>query len=160
MWDFFEKKLQECQEKDIPRYINNSKRKKLWVTKKVKKKSKRKYKAWKKFHNFPNSDNRENFRKIRNETTSVNRKAKLEYERKLASNIKDNPKSFYAYVQSKQNCKSCVGPLRYDNRDVDDPQKISNIINSYFASVFTAENTENVPVAESRLNGESWSCVS
>ena len=39
------------------------------------------------------------------------RKAKLDFEVKLAENIKEDPKTFYAYVRSKSKVKVGIGPL-------------------------------------------------
>ena len=60
---------------------------------------------------------------------------------KKASNVKTDPKSFYAYVRSKSKTKTSVGPLK--NRDgvlISDGLEMSAILNSYFGSVFTKEN--------------------
>jgi hypothetical protein len=46
------------------------------------------------------------------------RKAKLNFESKLAANIKSNKKSFYAYVNSKKRSHPTSGPLRNGNGDV------------------------------------------
>ena len=39
------------------------------------------------------------------------RQSKRSYEQKLACNIKNDSKGFYAYVSSKQNVRDKVGPL-------------------------------------------------
>ena len=62
-------------------------------------------------------------------------------EKKLVSNIKTDPKSFYAYVRSKSKTKTSVSPLK--NRGgvlISDDLQMSEILNSYFGSVFTKEN--------------------
>jgi len=45
-----------------------------------------------------------------NKATKVYKKAKRDFECKLARNIKKNPKSFYSYVRSKARTKDKVGP--------------------------------------------------
>ena len=46
------------------------------------------------------------------------KKAKKQFERKLAKDIKTNPKSFYAYVRSKSKVKDNVGPLKDRNGEL------------------------------------------
>ena len=61
--------------------------------------------------------------------------------KKLASNVKTYTKSFYAYVRSKSKTKTSVGPLK--NEDcvlISDDLQMSEILNSYFGSVFTKES--------------------
>ena len=61
--------------------------------------------------------------------------------KKLASNVKTDPKSFYAYVRSKSKTKTSVGPLKNgDGVLISDDLQMSEILNSYFGSVFTKEN--------------------
>ena len=56
----------------------------------------------------------------------------------LASNVKTDPKSFYAYVRSKSKTKTSVGSLKNeDDVLISDDLQMSEILNSYFGSVFT-----------------------
>ena len=72
------------------------------------------------------------------------KKAKKQFERKLAKDIKTNPKSFYAYVRSKSKVKDSVGPLKDSNGNlVSEKEEMCNLLNDYFGSVFTAENSLN-----------------
>ncbi len=67
---------------------------------------------------------------------------------RLADNIKEDPKSFYAYVQSKSKARVGIGPLKDDRgKVVDDVAEMTELLNNYFASVFTVEN-EGVPEAK------------
>ena len=52
-----------------------------------------------------------NYKETLNAATTDIRQSKISYEQKLASNIKHDSKSFYAYVRSKQNVQDKVGPL-------------------------------------------------
>ena len=46
------------------------------------------------------------------ETTNEIRESKRNFERKLAANIKQDSKTFFAYIRSKQKVKDVVGPLK------------------------------------------------
>ena len=62
--------------------------------------------------------------------------------------IKEDPKSFYSYVRTKSKTKSKIGPLNSENGiTVCDNRGMCNIPNNYFSSVFTREDTSNIPRA-------------
>jgi len=75
-------------------------------------------------------------------------------EWKLAKNIKQDNKSFFAYKKSKCKTKSQVGPLMDAmGRSLERIQDIVNEFNDYFTSVFTVENTEELPAPVRIFNG-------
>jgi len=62
------------------------------------------------------------------------------------NNIKNDSKSFFAYVRSKQRTKVTVGPLKNQSGDIIADNKIAaDVMNKYFASVFTVEDLNNIP---------------
>ena len=82
------------------------------------------------------------------ESRNKNRLAKRNYEKKLCNNIKNDSKSFYAYVRSKQRTKDKVGPLKNGLGEVIvDDEKAANLLNDYFSSVFTVEDCSFIPDA-------------
>ena len=72
------------------------------------------------------------------------KKSRKHFERKLAKDIKTNPKSVYAYVRSQSKVKDSVGPLKDSNgKLVSEKEEMCNFLNEYFGSVFTSENALN-----------------
>ena len=71
---------------------------------------------------------------------------------KLACNIKNDCKSFYAYVRSKQNVQDKVGPLE-DSAGNIIPQGflMAEDLNGYFSSVFTKEDISSLRVADAKF---------
>ena len=66
---------------------------------------------------------------------------------KLADNIKNYSKSFYAYARSKQKVGDKVRPL--DNNSgsiISDAFQMTKVLNEYFSSVFTTEDIIQLPV--------------
>src|SRR3989441_2743600 len=75
-----------------------------------------------------------------------NNNAKIRFEQNLANNIKQDSKSFYSYVRSKQRSKVRVGPLKDSAGNiVSDSGAIADLLNKYFSSVFTVENVSSIP---------------
>jgi len=74
------------------------------------------------------------------------KKARRNFEKMLAMNIKSDSKSFYAYVRSKSKSKVQVGSLiDSQGQHISDDQKIVTHFNEYFSSVFTKEDLTNIP---------------
>jgi len=79
-------------------------------------------------------------KKAKSELTKVRRL----YEKKLAANIKSDTKSFFAYARSKSKSKvQVITLLNEHGNKVSDDIDIAQSFNTYFASVFTQENTQN-----------------
>ena len=73
------------------------------------------------------------------------RLAERNFEKSIATNIKKDVKSFYTYVKSKTRVKESVGPLKDDNDSlVCTERDVGNLLNSFFAYVFTNETTDSL----------------
>ena len=81
------------------------------------------------------------FRTCKPYYTKEARRSKEKLERKLAQNIKSDTKSFFAYVRTKDKLAPLVD--RYGELSLDD-RKNSNILNTFFGSMFTKENIESM----------------
>ena len=71
-------------------------------------------------------------------------------EAKISSNIKENPKSFWRYTNSKTVTKNHITSLYSNPKDqnsnlIDNSREKANILNSYFASVYTMEPIDDIP---------------
>ena len=74
------------------------------------------------------------------------KKAKRYFEKKLAENIKTDPKSFNAYTISKTRTKDSIGPLvDFMGEVITDSIQAANLLNDYFASVYNDEEMGNLP---------------
>jgi len=92
--------------------------------------------------------------KAQREAKNEVRKAKHRFESKLADQIKHNKKSFYAYVRSKTKFKATVGPLSNSSgQSYTQNADMAEEFNNYFASVYTKENTNNIPEASGIYQG-------
>ena len=80
------------------------------------------------------------------------RQSKRSYEQKLACNMKNDSKSFYAYVRSKQNVQDKFEPLEDSARNIiSQGFLISEHLNGYFSSVFTTEDINSLPVPDAKF---------
>ena len=146
IWKKLQEDLIEIRQKFVP--LNKPRASKCkWATRQVKRLRKAKKQAWLDYVNSGKDIKlydiyKEKLRK----SVQENKKAKIEFEKNLANNIKKDSKSFYAYVRSKQRNKVKVGPLK-DNAGniISDSKVTANLLNSYFSSVFTNEDLSVIP---------------
>ena len=78
-------------------------------------------------------------------------------ERNISMDIKNYPKAFWKYISKKTTTKSDITALHCD--PMDEPSRLTNndiqkvnLLNDYFASVFTNEPHGYVPSMDSRTN--------
>ena len=72
----------------------------------------------------------------------------------MAGNLKNDSKSFYAYVRSKQKVRDKVGPLENNRGNIIlDGFQMAEVLNEYFSSVFTTEDISSLPVPFTKFEG-------
>ena len=114
----------------------------------------RKHRAWMSVITFVDRENtRMEYVRARNKAKTLLRKAKRLYEKGIAAQYKQNPKSFWAYTRSQLKTKSGIAPLLSDpnNKDslVFEDQEKANVLQNQFSSVFTEELDKEVPLLPS-----------
>ena len=105
-----------------------------------------KRKAFKTDQNYRTKENYNAYVRTRNQVKWTMKKSVKWKETVLAKNIKNDPKSFFAYVSSKTKHKENIAnsSLADGTMTVTDRDK-SEAFSSFFSSVFTVEDTENIP---------------
>ena len=101
----------------------------------------------------------EEYRKEEKSVRNMIRKAKRNFEKKIADgSAKDgiSKRKFFSYVKRRTKCRSSIGPLRDgEGLVISDSKAMSTTFNNYFSSVFTREDAENVPEPEQRHQGQT-----
>ena len=92
---------------------------------------------WRVYRRTRKDEDYVNYKEAFNAATTEIRQSKRNYETKLACNIKNDSKSFYAYVRSKQNVQDKVGPLEDSAGNIISQRFLmAEDLNDYFSSVF------------------------
>ena len=105
------------------------------MNRKARKAIRKKTKTWKKYRQTCNAEDYEQYRKALNKATKTVRKAKCDFEIKLAAEIKRDSKSFFSYARSNLRTKELI----------DEPKPMAMLLNEFFSSVFTTEDQTNIP---------------
>ena len=107
---------------------------------------------WRVYRRTRKDEDYANYNKALNAATTEIRKSKRSYEQKLACNIKNDSKSFYAYVRSKQNVQDKVRPLKDSAGNIiSQGFLMAKDLNGYFSSVFTREDISSLPVPDAKF---------
>lgn len=165
-WNMLVNILNEVIDETIPT-VKRMVKKRPWVTWIVQKRRRAKQKAWKKYSKFKKENDtrdpdiqdqinslKSKYVQKRNRSNQANREAVHEFESKLATNVKNDSKSFYKYVRSRQQKKDRVGPLaNAQGRVIIDDEETAEELNNYFGSVFSQEEVGNIPEAVKMFSG-------
>ena len=109
---------------------------------------------WRVYRRTRKEEDYANYKEALNAATTEIRQSKRSYEQKLACNKKNDSKSFYAHVRSKQNVQDKVGPLEDSAGNIiSQGFLMAEDLNGYFSSVFTKEDISSLPVADAKFQG-------
>ena len=155
-WAKFRAKMDELQAKHIPWKKRRNNRRPLWMNTKIMRTIRKKRKLWKRYSQSRDYEDHQAYKKVEKEVQRSIRKAKRDFERKLAKSAKSNPKEFYSYIKSKTANKETVGPLKDGAAGVSsDSSRMAELLNTFFSSVFTSEDLARKPAPETLYNSDA-----
>ena len=148
-WSFFKNKLYTSMEACIPLKLRRASNQPLWMNRNIMRVIRKKRRLWNWYKTTNDHNEYKEYIKVQKLATKIIRAAKRKFERKLAKNFKNNPRQFYSHLNNNIKSRSQVGPLHnHQGIQVSDSQGMCNILNSFFTSVFTKEDTENIPTPQ------------
>ena len=137
---------------------NHSRTEPIWMTRKLLKIIKKKHKLYKRYLQTDNARTYIKYIDIRNKCNKYIKNTKKNFERSIAKECKKNPKKFWKYVQEKTKSNTGVSAIKKEDGSfaLNDRDK-ADTLNSYFSTVFTIEDTCNIPILDkcSKSNGFS-----
>ena len=140
----YHKAVEEC----VPKFEqqNSDIKKPIWMNIRAYRNVKRKYSSWLRYLNTKQSETYKDYISKRNESSKENKKARKEFERKIATECRTNPKSAWKYMKSTNRVPSAVPNLKKpDGTFTNSDEEIAETLNQQYSSVFTAEDTTNIP---------------
>ena len=113
-------------------------------------KIKKKHRCWQRYMETRDEKKYKEYTRVRNQVKGMVRKAKLNMEKEIAKNVKESPKKFWQYANSKRKTKSGISELKYKNKEGSitttkgDKEK-AEVLAEFFTSVFTNEPDGELP---------------
>lgn len=106
----------------------------------------RKRKLWNKYTRSSSRDDYLHYCQIRNELRNLTRRLRSNYENKLVSRAKENPRQLWKYINSQLKVHPSIDSIRNPDNTIShsDGEKCESL-NGYFAGVFTREDLSSVP---------------
>ena len=156
MWLFIKGCIIDTMDKCIPKVKikSESKTKAVWMNKSVLRCVKKKYKLYQRFLRSRTSKNYLDYIKLRNECNKMIKAARRDYEKLISNACKKNPKQFWKFVQDKTKVFKGIATLKKSDGSIaDTDREKTDLLNSFFTSVFTKENLEDLPSVD--LNNKS-----
>jgi len=145
--EIFASLLHQLESQHIPcKKRQNSKKKAPWITYKAVKLINKKHKIYKHYK----SKSHPAYVKAARAADTELKRAKRSFEKKRAKSIDKDRKSFFSYMRNRSTSKPTIGPLVNDAQQgfALQPHETVEEFNEYFSSVFTVEDTENLPKAK------------
>jgi hypothetical protein len=155
MWQKFKNEIQAGISKFIPTKLSGKKDRHPWVsnaTKSLIKKRDKYYKIWKK---SKDSKTRSHYKAIKYQVQRELRKDHWNYVESIVTsdstdtsygNTHSSPgKNFWTYIKSLKQDSNGVAPLKDRGQLISDAKGKAEILNKQYTSVFTHENTTNLP---------------
>lgn len=150
MWISIRGFIKDCMEKYIPKRKNQRKNEPAWMNTDIRISIISKRKAWKKWKETGSWADKDAYKKKEKETKKKIMNSKKRVEKEVMTHRKTNPKLFYAFINRSKTAPNRIGPLaKTGSNMVVDPKEQAQILNQYFASVFTRSN-HNLPEIEPR----------
>ena len=156
MWDELKDKLEEAVVKHVKvkERIKGKPPKPMWWNRKIYKLRRNRLKWWQRFRDSKDKNDEERYLNYQKQVNREVKEAKRKLEERLSKNIKEDRKGFYKYQRSTMKIKEAVGPIEdKDGNLLRDEKKMAEAFGEFFKSVFTKEDTENIPEPEQVYRG-------
>ena len=131
----------------IPKSRNrHNKKKNPWMTREAIRLHRQKCMAWRRYRISQESGDEATARLKSIELNKLTCNLEREFEIKLAKDVKTHPKSFWKYSNDKLKTRDKVNDLlKEDGSLTKNDNEKAEVLNSFFKSVFTVEDTSQLP---------------
>lgn len=139
--DRFHNVLNDAIGQSVPRFTKNQSTREPWFNTRLINLKNRKSKAHKKYKSNLTNENYLTYSCLRSEFQILNRFLYNMYVVEIESNIKNNPKKFWAYVDSKRNCSGFPSSMSFGNDTANTTDGICGLFASFFEGVYVPSST-------------------
>lgn len=152
-WSVFKERLLSIQDKYVPKRkprTTSDRKGKCSIDLKTLKTIRKKHRCWARYMETRDAERYREYCKLRNQVKTLTRKAVKSKEKEIASEIKENPKKFWSYVNSKTKTRTGISDLVMNNDNntetlTSNDKEKADTLSAFFSSVFTVESNDNYP---------------
>ena len=153
LWKDFKTKIHQLMEKFIPqKLIRGNKTHKPWIDKHVRTLQRKRNKLFKKQRASHRAKDISHYRHIKAKVQKAERQAYWKHVENIidigdpeSDHQPNKQKRFWSFIKSLRKDSSGVAPLKENGKMHADPKDKTNILNRQYESVYTKEDTNNVP---------------
>ena len=156
-YDAFKTTMSTLTSVCIPYSFPANKRRNLYIDREALRLKKRKRKLWSIYSQSVDPTSLARYKRCNNDLRRLTRKLRVDLERKLASDIKDNPKGFWRYASSRTKTRTGVENLRTATGELttNDDEK-ATVLNTFFCSVCTEDDLCPISTTLKCLKDRQW----
>ena len=146
-WNHFKLKLQQTIDKHVPLKQVKSNKNLPWITTQLKRVIRKRERLFKKARRSKRASHWQCYKSYRNLVKKQIQQAHESYVNEVVGGSLEegNAKSFWNYIKLKRTESIGIPPQRDSNRLISSNIGKANVLNSYFKSVFTAEDASTIP---------------
>lgn len=139
----FYKILYDCFSTSVPKMLPPKSNGPPWNTKHLSSLKNRKNKMFKNYKKYGTSMNYTKYSISRSNYTIANQFAYNNYLINIRNNLRNNPKSFYKFINSKRRSSDFPSVMKYENLESSDDKSISNMFADFFSSTYSSSVYNN-----------------
>jgi len=142
-WCTLSTKIHSALEECVPKIRRRQNNRPPWMTQKGVQLARKKRKSWIRYTNLNSAESYKTYQTDLKKAKKQHQRDKRNFEKKLSES--GNKKPFNSYIKSKTKSRSSIGPLKDDGKTINDDFEMAQLLNKFFTSVFTHENTNEIP---------------
>jgi hypothetical protein len=142
-WCTLSTKIHSALDQCVPKIRRRQNNRPPWMTQKGVKLARKKRKSWIRYTNLNTEDSFKTYQSDLKKAKKQHQRDKRNFEKQLSES--GNKKPFNSYIKSKTKSRSSIGPLKDGGKTINDDFETAQVLNKFFTSVFTFENTNEIP---------------
>ncbi|KAI8494439.1 hypothetical protein Bbelb_276650 [Branchiostoma belcheri] len=145
-WSDFKDKMKDTMNKHIPSKITSSRYNLPWFNRNLRRHCRKKQRLYNKAKRTGQEEDWNKYKTVKKGVQKSIRQAHSKYVADiLGEAIVDKPKTFWSYIKGLRKDLVGVAPLKVGNTIISDSGKKAEVLSSQFKSVFTEEDTTDMP---------------
>ena len=145
-WALIKHSINEAIQESVPLTKVTGHRGKRWMDKETLALVRKKHKLFRRWQETQDGQDYLLHSIARNQASKACKKAKKQLEKKVAQDVKKNPKAFWSFVKSKTQTRKGVVDLKMPNGEkTRNDQEKADLLNQFSHNAFTQENDESLP---------------